>query len=208
MQNIFVDFEMTSGNKINSSEIIEIGAVKLNERFEIIDTYKSYIKPNSLNNITKKITRITGINQDMVGCEREFREVVQEFIKWIGNQDTVLYQWGPDDKKQLVSEYERKIGNIIPIQFNNWVDTQLEFMQIFDMRNQISLEQAMNMLSEEFKGKQHDALDDAINSAVILKILRTKEKLEQKKKVINNLHNTQLSCTIGDLLKYKLQGKY
>ena len=68
MKKIFVDLEMnriarqyTELRKKCRNEIIEIGAVKLNEQDEIIDTFKLYVKPAFNDTIEGNIRRLTGI---------------------------------------------------------------------------------------------------------------------------------------------------
>lgn len=50
-------------------EIIQIGAVKLNDNFEIIATFNRLIKPSLYNEIHPFIEELTGINTEMVATE-------------------------------------------------------------------------------------------------------------------------------------------
>ena len=51
MQHIMIDLEMNKiekqwrGKNKLSSELIEIGAVRMDDSFEVVDTYQSYVKP-------------------------------------------------------------------------------------------------------------------------------------------------------------------
>ena len=51
MQHIMIDLEMNKiekqwrGKNKLSSELIEIGAVRMDDHFEVVDTYQSYVKP-------------------------------------------------------------------------------------------------------------------------------------------------------------------
>ena len=45
-------------------EIIQIGAVKLDENLEIIDTFKIMVKPKYYRTMHKKVSRLTSITDD------------------------------------------------------------------------------------------------------------------------------------------------
>ena len=64
---IFLDFEMNpiprsnkEARELASSEIIEIGAVKLDRDYQLVDWYSRYVKPD-YGPIQKRITELTGI---------------------------------------------------------------------------------------------------------------------------------------------------
>ena len=52
MNHIVIDLEMNKivkqirGDSKLSSELIEIGAVKMDDHFQVIDTYQSYVSPD------------------------------------------------------------------------------------------------------------------------------------------------------------------
>ena len=50
---------------VASSEILEIGAVKLNENNEVMEEFQTYVKPQ-YSSIPPHITRITGITEKTV----------------------------------------------------------------------------------------------------------------------------------------------
>lgn len=79
---MFADIE-TTGFSRDWDSIIEIAAIIVNEEtWEEIDRFHSYIKPNK--SIPKKITEITGINDEKVkNCESE-EVVVGKFFEWVG----------------------------------------------------------------------------------------------------------------------------
>lgn len=90
MQHIFVDFEMNAIPKKNTearavyrSEIIEIGAVKLNEQYQQVGKYSRYVHP-VLADITPRTTEITGITGEDVQGAKDLPEALAEFIEWIG----------------------------------------------------------------------------------------------------------------------------
>ena len=69
---VVLDFEMNPVDKTNKDaffklrqEIIEIGAVKLNKDFKIIDRFDIYVKPEYNRQVDPDITRLTGIHSAM-----------------------------------------------------------------------------------------------------------------------------------------------
>ncbi|WP_350344994.1 PolC-type DNA polymerase III [Proteinivorax tanatarense] len=73
---VVLDFETTGLNN-KTDEIIEIGAVKVNNG-EITDSFSSFVKPNK--NIPPKITEITGITEENVKEAPSINDVLPKFI--------------------------------------------------------------------------------------------------------------------------------
>ena len=71
-------------------EIIQIGAIKLNKNLEIIDTFNSLIKPTIYPIIHPFIEELTNITNEKVSSCKLFKEVFQDFLKFIGNKNTVF----------------------------------------------------------------------------------------------------------------------
>ncbi|MFW6035758.1 MAG: PolC-type DNA polymerase III [Halothermotrichaceae bacterium] len=78
------DFE-TTGLKNRKDEIIEIGAVKV-ENDEIIDEYGTFVKPDKA--IPAKITELTGISNKMIAEAPKLEVIIDDFLEFIG--DSVL----------------------------------------------------------------------------------------------------------------------
>ena len=84
---VVFDIETTGFSKIND-KIIEIGAVKVNNR-KITEIYNVLINPEM--DIPEIITELTGINNNMVKNERTIEEVLPEFMDFIGNDTLVAH---------------------------------------------------------------------------------------------------------------------
>ena len=76
MQHIFLDFEMNPIPKENRearfvviSEIIQIGAVKLNDDYQLVDRFSLNVKPE-YSPVMPHITALTGIKQEDVETRR------------------------------------------------------------------------------------------------------------------------------------------
>ncbi len=111
MEYIIFDLEFNQGfdKKLNKTvsnekcpfEIIQIGAIKLDSKFNIIDTFNSYVKPTIYKDIHPFISRMTNIKNSDFNDSPTFPEVYNNFIKFISSQDPILCVWGAGDLKEL-----------------------------------------------------------------------------------------------------------
>ena len=62
-----------------SGEIIQIGAVRVNEQMEITEKYCEFIKPEYYKKMNRDVTELTDITNEMIADGRPFREVITEF---------------------------------------------------------------------------------------------------------------------------------
>ena len=81
-------------------EIIEIGAVKLNERKETVDTFHRLIKPQVYNWIHNSIREVIHVNYKDLETGTPFPQAVREFIEWCGD-DWHFCTWGNQDVMEL-----------------------------------------------------------------------------------------------------------
>ena len=106
MQHIMIDLEMNKiekqwrGKNKLSSELIEIGAVRMDDHFEVVDTYQSYVKPE-FGTMDAVIIDLTGITDDKVKDAPGFAEAMDDFTEWIGPGETQFYSWSMSDIRQF-----------------------------------------------------------------------------------------------------------
>lgn len=157
---VFVDFEMNmidseykKEKKICKSEIIEIGAVKLDEDYNEIDSFKSYVKP-AYGTMASRIIKLTGITDDMVENAPSYAFAMGSFIEWCADAD-VIYAWSENDLRQLRKEARLKeythpgLESII----SRWKDFQKEYAKLIGTSRRISLSDAVFYLGENFQGQ-------------------------------------------------------
>jgi len=77
-------------------ELIQIGAVCLNDDLEITDSFNQLIQPTQYVKLHPRIRRITGISQEDVCDAPLFNEAAARFSEWCGD-DSVILTWGGDD---------------------------------------------------------------------------------------------------------------
>lgn len=216
MRYIFIDFEMNpiakeykEQRKCCGSEIIQIGAVMLDEAFKEISMFKSYVKPEFNNMVYKKFEDLTGISMAQVAGAGNFSFVISEFQDWCGLEDYEIYAWSASDKAQLEKEMKLKgvrLDSRLEYMFGNWMDFQKIFMEIIEEDKLISLERALNVCGIPFSGKQHDALHDARNTSLLF----IETKLNDVSRCIYFIREA-MNCveektTLGDMFNFATLG--
>lgn len=160
------------------NEIIQVGAVLLDEKFEETGTFCSLVAPR-FGKVDDFITRLTGITQRALQNARDFREVLTDFVKWLP-EEVVFVAWSDSDERQLRSEIDAKglEEPIFDIFFEEWEDCQQAFSKKLDTQRVYKLSEALCMADIYYDDGAHDALVDAKNTAKLFKKIKTEEKLK------------------------------
>ena len=208
MKHVVVDLEMNPVSrefrevrrKLNE-EVIEIGAVRLDENFQQEAEFQCYVKPE-YGPIKKHITSLTGITQAMVADKKTYAACFQDFVDWVGEEETKIYSWSMSDIKQLRSECRYQVPDFEIAWLNErWVDLQQEFDDRLGLHNSLALKHALGAMDHKFEGTQHTALADAINTSAILTLMQDDAKFKETMKPVLEILQPKddLSSSIGDL---------
>ena len=81
-------------------EIIQIGAVKLDEDMKIIDTFNAFVKPVYYTEIGTFVSELTHITNETLENGFTFPDAINKFRAWCP-EDCVLLTWSNNDKKML-----------------------------------------------------------------------------------------------------------
>jgi len=122
-------------------EMIQIGAVKLDERRCMVGSFSTLITPAFYMKLHPRIHRITGISQEDLADAPRFGEALERFVSWCGD-DFILLTWGSDD----VSVFQQNL---------DFFKVKSALPPFYD------LQQLYATLHEE--GKQHKGLQAALN---------------------------------------------
>lgn len=216
-QHIIVDLEMNPvDRKFEDAslhlmrEIIEIGAVKLNKKFEIVDKFDGFVNPEYNSRIVRRISRLTGIKTSDVSKAVPFKEAISSFEAWIGHNDkTRIYSWSDTDLVQVQRECLFK-NTDFPKNMKRWMDFQAVYQRLMKLapRNKrVSLKDAAGAYSIlTDKNREHNALYDAeVTTDLVIPVLNGefKEQLECMNKYAYQPERT--SDSIGDLLGEKFR---
>lgn len=165
------------------NEIIEIGAVKLNDKCEIISEYSSIIKPQIQKKLRSRVKQLTNITNDEVKLGNTFDEVIEDFSNWIGNEECIVLSWGNMDIRVMYDNVNYLIKKQSTIPFvNYYVDLQDYCMDVLKLpkSQQISLNNAADMLKinlDEYV--LHRALVDSKISAICFSKVKDKLNLDK-----------------------------
>ena len=154
------------------NEIIEIGAVKLNDSLETIDHFHVVMKPvvsRRLTGIVKQLTNITKEELDADGIT--FPQAVALLQQWIGGESAVLLTWSTTDLLVLLENCRFFLrSERIPF-MDAFCDLQAYCQQRMGTGNaqQLGLAKAAELLGVEEGGLDlHRALDDSVLAAKVL----------------------------------------
>lgn len=194
MNHIMIDLEMNQIERRQreqyklSSELIEIGAVKMDQHYEVIDQFQTYVMPE-YGSMDQRIIELTGITDDKLEGAPSFATALDIFSVWIGNEETQFYSWSMSDIRQFQAEalFKEYHGKVIHRMETHWNDFQQEYSRLLGIGKKIKLKQAVSAADYEFTGAQHTALADAVNTAEILRLSKDPERFEQVMKPVLDL---------------------
>lgn len=172
-------------------EIIEIGAVKLDDELKEISAFDRYIKPE-YNSVEEKISRLTGITNDQLADCGSFHEVMQDFISWIGDEPFSLYSWSLTDMNVMLDEIDYKVPDDESYDrfFVHWIDLQRIYQRQMGFYKSMGLTNALGTLNIYFDGAEHGALADARNTAEIMRFMSDGEKMRSFRSRSQVTYNT------------------
>lgn len=214
MNYIVVDFEMNPvaseykvERRICRSEIIEIGAVVMDESFVVLGEFKTLVKPQYNDSIYKKYETLTGISTQMVCGAPTFATAYEMFVNWCESygSDYEVYAWSENDYNQLTAEMKlKKYTNQDKMRpLENWFDFQKEYTEKLGLERIMSLEKALDYAGIEFEGHMHDALCDAKNTAELFAIVRNEERCNVVlRAVMDALKPKYVDNKLGDMIDF------
>ena len=178
MQYIVVDFEFNQAFAFperNSepeprcpAEVIQIGAVRLDEEFNEVDSFNVYVRPQVYRRMHPFVTKITGITSAKFRGAAGFGAAYASFVRWIGDEKATLCTWGGDDVKELYRNmmYHKVNHRLMTRKYINvqqLAGAQLQFT------GSIGLKTAVEQFGLEIEDKFHDAQNDARYTAEVLR---------------------------------------
>ena len=214
MKHIVVDLEMNGVGKEYKNlgcnmETIEIGAIMLDDNFQEISSFRTYVKPEYNTRVTSVVSKLTGINYNMLINAPKFNEALKMFSNWcMGVDDDIkIYAWSTNDYKQVSKEIKLKHYEISSdesrVYVNEWNDFQEEFDVELGFDKQVSLSLALDMAGIDFLGREHSALDDARNTAKLFHVFKDREMFDiTLSKIAEAMKPTDFGTSLGSLFDF------
>lgn len=159
-------------------EIIQIGAVLLDEAMTVTDQISIFVRPE-FGWIDPFIEKLTGISQAQVSHAPALEEAMEQFLEWLPKEEVTAVSWSMTDKLQFAKEFRAK-GLSYPEMdglFEGWVDCQETFTKKVRACRSYSLAEALIAADVESEGRAHDGLADAYNTALLFAKMETEEEL-------------------------------
>ncbi len=181
---VYVIFDLEWDNVFHKKEkrfinqILQIGAVKLDGNFNIVDSFTATVRSALSKRVTGRFAALTGITTEKMLAGIPLEQAVREFNEFSKNADVTM-TWSDSDLYTIV-ENEKLIDNL-SFNMNFYLDLQ-KLVQAkmrekgYESKNQVSLESAAEFFgisTEEFS--MHTAVDDSTVCGKLLKICYNEE---------------------------------
>ena len=177
MNYIILDLEWDSAysskHKRFINQILQIGAVKLDGEFNIVDTFEETVKSDISKKVTGRFAKLTGITTEKMLAGVPFDTAVDRYNAWAG-EDTVTITWSDSDLYSIKENEEYLLNGGRKFAIERYLDLQ-RFVQGelrrggYEDKNQISLGAAAKLLEIETDSFElHTAKDDSLLSVALL----------------------------------------
>lgn len=154
-------------------EIIQLGAVKMDNDLNITESFNYFIKPQIYGRIHPVVEKLTGITIDKLKNSNNFLSAFNAFTSFIGTEPAVLCSWGVDDIKSLfrnIIYYNCDQDKIT----KNYINIQSMATKVlnFENGNSIGLKTAVELLNIPEETAFHDAFNDAYYTALVFEKIK------------------------------------
>ncbi|MBQ6446864.1 3'-5' exonuclease KapD [Cytobacillus oceanisediminis] len=200
-QHLFIDFEFTMPEKSSKfkgfyPEIIEVGIVAV-VGDSIREQFSSYVVPRKFSTLSRRCKSFLHISQEQVNNGISLYDLMKKLETICGGYQNIIVTWGNMDMKVLKDNCQK--AQLPFIVSCKEVDLSMEYKRFFGDKNQTGLWKAVREYGREGTGKHHRALDDALTTYHIFRLV------EQDKKYMGKSNQP----TIGDLIDMsKLLNKF
>ena len=160
-----------------ANEIIQIGAVLLDESYQIVGEFNSFVKPE-YGRLDFYISQLTGISKDQLDRALVFEEAILGFVEWIPEGEVVMVSWSDNDSRQIAGEMKSKNVQNARLEelLQNWIDSQVIYAEKVHNDRCYSLQEALFACDIDTAGRMHDGFSDAFNTALLFKKLMTEDE--------------------------------
>ena len=162
-------------------EIIQIGAIKLNENFQKVSTFNFLVKPVIHKTLHPYVENMTKIDINKANSSQEFPEIYKNFINFIGSDESILCVWGLVDISELINNlnYYKITTDDLP---SKYLDIQYHASKLLNYKKgtRVGLKPALELLNINHNDDFHDAFNDAYYTSKIFKNIYNSDMKIQK----------------------------
>ena len=169
MKYIIVDLEATcwKSREGRKNEIIEIGAVCVDDNKEIIGEFVQIVQPLLNPVLSEFCISLTTITQEMVDEGVDFKTALSQFTEWINSyeDDYLVCSWGHYDRVQFTNDCY--LHNLSTDWLQNHISLKHQYGKIKLLRRPVGMKVALKKEQIKLEGVHHRGIDDAKNIAKI-----------------------------------------
>jgi sporulation inhibitor KapD len=193
-QYLFIDFEFTMPErnvrmKDFFAEIIEVGLVSV-VNDQIQEQFSSYVTPLKFPILSERCKSFLHISQQQVDNGISFLDFIRKLEEFNKNYENTIVTWGNMDMKVL---RHNCLMAGVPFPFKaKELDLSMEYKRFFGDQNQTGLWKAVQEYGKEGTGRHHRALDDAMTTYNIFRLVEKDKRYLEKPK----------PTTIGDRVDF------
>ena len=171
------NFDFKTGAKAPSNplmplEIIQIGAVKLDDELNITGHFGTTVAPRLYRSLNPFVARVTGLMGRQLRNSPPFKEAYRGLLHFIGKDPAILCFWGNDDIKEMFRNilFTRQNHRRMPLAYIN-VQQQASIHLELPPKQQMALASVVEQLGIETTVPFHNAVNDAYYTAEIFKLI-------------------------------------
>lgn len=174
MQYIIIDLEWNGSYSKKAhgyfNEIIEIGAVRVNDRLEIVDTFQAQVHPVVSKKLSELVQDLTSITAEELEDGVTFAQMVEGLLAFVGKEPAVYLTWSTSDLLVMMENCRFFFGRETIPGLERYMDLQAYAQTRMGVTGgQIGLSRAGELLEIPQENMAlHRALDDSRLTAQIL----------------------------------------
>ena len=188
------------------NEIIQIGAVMMNDAYEIIDQFSTYVRPK-YGRVDHFIYALTGISERILKKAPYIEDALDQMLQWIGNKEPIFYSWSSTDYYQIRHEIHHKCQAspkwTILLDKEHWIDYQQKLGKRLGTLRLMKLKEALDLTEITIEGRMHNGLDDAYNTACMIAKLEGNKGYQTllERSRAREKNQKPLTVTLGSLMQ-------
>lgn len=179
MEYVILDLEWDSTyfkpQKRFINQILQIGAVRLDNEFNVLATFSATIRSDISNRVSTRFAKLTGITSEKMRSGIPFVEAIEKYNRFSSGVDVTM-TWSNSDLYTIMENEDNILKEGTKFDIKTYLDLQKLVQKDlatrgYESKNQISLEAAaefLNVSTEEYE--LHTALDDCLVCAKLFKL--------------------------------------
>lgn len=161
-------------------EIIEIGAVVVDQRFQPVGEFQTFIRPVRHAQLTPFCRELTSITQAQVDQAPTFFQAWVSFSQWLRQLEPYIWtSWGAYDANQFGQDldFHGIDGRDV---LRRHLNAKSEFSRRQGLRSRVGLKAAVEQFAGmRWEGRHHRGLDDARNLARLMPYVMGEDQIDR-----------------------------